>query len=128
MNASIMKRSFVAAVALALLAACTSRRRAPQIPTHGVIGVTDAHLDPEYWISARGLARRCSTQRRSTTQNAKLHKLDRSVHDIEALMRTLPRPTCASWIEELSERPDDKMYDEQGRAVAASASMRSSRT
>lgn len=115
-----MKRSFVIAVALALLAACATAPRAPQIPAHGVIGVTEAHLDPEFWIRRGAGSRVVLDEAAIGEQNAKLHKLDRSVHDIEALPRTLAAADVRKWLDGMSERPDDTMYDEQGRAVDAS--------
>ncbi len=115
-----MKRSFVIAVALPLLAACTAAPRAPQIPDHGVIGVTDAHLDPEFWIRRGAGSRVVLDEAAIDEQNARLRKLDRSVHDIEALPPTLAAADVRKWVEGMSERPADTMYDEQGRPMDAS--------
>ena len=115
-----MKRSFVVAVALALLAACAGAPRAPLIPDHGVIGVTDAHLDPQFWMRRGAGSRVVLDEAAIDVQNANLRKLDRSVHDVEALPRTLAAPDVRKWVEAMSDRPEDTMYDEQGRAVDAS--------
>jgi hypothetical protein len=53
-------------------------------------------------------------------QNTKLKQVDRSVHDVEALPRTLTANDVRAWVEKMSERPDDTLYDERGRAIDAS--------
>ncbi len=89
-----MKRFLPIAVVALTLAACASAPREPQIPAHGVIGVTDEHLDPEFWIR-RGAGSRVVLDRAAIeAQNAKLQQLDKSVHDVEAIPRTLVRKRC----------------------------------
>jgi hypothetical protein len=116
-----MKHSILIAVAVSTLAACASAPRAPAIPDHGVIGVSDAQLDPEYWIRHGGSAQRVVLDEAAIeAQNAKLKRLDRSVHDVEALPRTLTASDVRGWVEKMSERPDDTLYDEHGSAVESS--------
>jgi Cell wall-associated hydrolases (invasion-associated proteins) len=115
-----MKHSILIAVAVLLLAACAGSPRAPQIPAHGVIGVTDEQLDPEFWIRHGASTRLVLDETAIEAQNSKLKQLDRSVHDVEALPRTLAMNDVRGWVEKLSERPDDTLYDERGRAVEAS--------
>ena len=43
------------------------------------------------------------------------------MHDVEAMPRTLSAQRCAHWVESMSDRPADTLYDEQGQAVQASA-------
>ena len=114
-----MRASIVIAVAVPLLAACAVAPREPQIPEHGVIGVTDAHLDPEFWIRRGANSRVVLDENAIETQNAKL-KLDRSVHDVEGLPRTLSAADVRALVEKMSSQPDDELYDEQGRRVEAS--------
>jgi hypothetical protein len=116
-----MKHSILVAVAVPLLAACAGSPRAPQIPAHGVIGVTDSQLNPEFWIRHGANSRVVLDEAAIEAQNTKLKQLDRSVHDIEKLPRTLAANDVRAWVEKMSERPDDTMYDEHGRAVEASA-------
>lgn len=116
-----MKHSILIAVAVPLLAACAAAPRDPPIPAHGVIGVTDAQLDPEYWIRHGANSRVVLDETAIEAQNTKLKQLDRSVHDIEGLPRTLAANDVRAWVEKMSERPDDTMYDEHGRAVETSA-------
>jgi hypothetical protein len=117
-----MKHSFLIAAAIPVLAACTAAPRTPEIPAHGVIGVTEAHLDPQFWIRHGSSSGRVVLDAAAIdAQNAKLRQLDRSVHDVEALPRTLTANAVRAWVEEMSERPADPLYDENGRAVATSA-------
>jgi cell wall-associated NlpC family hydrolase len=116
-----MKHSILIAVAIPLLAACAGAPRAPQIPAHGVIGVTDAQLDPDFWIRHGASTQRLMLDEAAIeAQNAKLAQLDRSVHDVEGLPRTLAANDVRGWVEKMSERPDETLYDEHGRAVEAS--------
>ena len=115
-----MKHSILVAIAVLLLAACAGSPRAPQIPAHGVIGVTDEQLDPEFWIRHGASTRLVLDETAIEAQNSKLKQLDRSVHDVEALPRTLAMNEVRGWVEKLSERPDDTLYDQRGRAVEAS--------
>lgn len=116
-----MKHSILIAIAVSTLAACAGAPRAPQIPASGVIGVSDAQLDPEFWIRhGAGAQRVVLDESAIQVQNSKLKQLDRSVHDVEALPRTLTANDVRAWVEKMSERPDDTLYDEHGRAVEAS--------
>ena len=115
-----MKNPILVAVALPLLAACAATPRELPIPAHGVIGVTDAQLDPQFWIRHGANSRVVLDEPAIAVQNAKLKQLDRSVHDVEALPRTLPASDVRAWVETMSERPDDTLYDEHGRAIETS--------
>jgi len=115
-----MKNSILIAVAIPLLAACAATPRELPIPPHGVIGVTDAQLDPEFWIKHGANSRVVLDEAAIEAQNAKLKQLDRSVYDVEALPRTLAANDVRAWVEKMSERPEDTLYDEHGRAVEAS--------
>jgi len=116
-----MKHSIVIAVAVPLLAACASAPRAPEIPPHGVIGVTDTQLDPEYWVRHGANSRVVLDEGAIAAQNAKLKQLDRSVHDLEKLPRTMTASEVRAWIEKISERPDEPLYDAHGQVLPANA-------
>ena len=115
-----MKRFVLIAVVALTLAACASAPREPQIPAHGVIGVTDDHLDPEFWIRRGAGSRLVLDTAAIDAQNAKLQQLDKSVHDVEAIPRTLSATDVSAWVERMSVRPADTLYDEKGQAVASS--------
>jgi hypothetical protein len=98
-----------------------SAPRELQIPAHGVIGVTEAQLDPEFWIRRGAGSRLVLDEAAIEAQNAKLKQLDRSIHDVEALPGTLTAADVHAWVDRMSERPEDTLYDVKGQAVEAAA-------
>jgi SH3 domain (SH3b1 type)/NlpC/P60 family len=111
------------ALALSVLSACASRPAAapsPPIPPSAVIGVRDAQLAPDYWIARDASPRRLVLDAEAiAAQNARLREIDPSVRDLEKLPPTLAAADVKPWIEKLSVRPDDALFDAQGRAVSA---------
>ncbi|HKQ13638.1 MAG TPA: SH3 domain-containing protein [Steroidobacteraceae bacterium] len=116
-----MKHSILIAIAVSSLAACASAPREPVIPAHGVIGVTEAQLDPEFWIHRGAGPRLVLDEAAIEAQNEKMKQLDKSIHDIDALPSTLSAAEVHAWVDRLSERPDDTLYDEKGQVVEAAA-------
>jgi hypothetical protein len=116
-----MKHSIVLALAISLLAACAGSPRAPEIPPHRVIAMTDAKLDPEYWIRRGANSRVVLDEGAIAAQNARLKQLDRSVYDLEKLPRTLTAGDVRAWIGKISARPGTALYDEFGQALASNA-------
>ncbi|MCJ0824416.1 SH3 domain-containing protein [Luteimonas sp. 50] len=116
-----------AALAMTLLAAAPAWAREPvvpmQVPASGVIGVEEAYLSPEFWVSrlAQGDAnapdRVLMDRAAIDAQNAKLLRTDDSMHDLRALPATLDRATVAGWIEGLASAPSKPLYDEGGKPV-----------
>jgi hypothetical protein len=115
-----MKHSILIVVAVSL-AACAAAPREPEIPAHGVIGVTEARLDPDYWIRRGAGSRIVLDAETIEAQNTKLKQLDRSIHDLEALPAALAGADVRAWVDRMSVRPDDPLYDEHGKAVEAAA-------
>lgn len=94
-------------------------REAPASPL-GVFDVTDAQLDPGFWI--RQLAQpdqRVMDAAAISAQNARLAALDPTLHDLAALPATLSRAHVAARVGKLSVRPDRAMYDVDGKRVPA---------
>ena len=121
-----MKRLVLAALvfALALVHAPLSARDVPAgalpIPPSGVLGVGDAQLTPDFWITLQSQpGRQILSRAQIDEQNAKLLKLDPTMHDLAALPATLPRTQVAAWVEHLSKRPAHALYDEHGQPVPA---------
>ncbi len=120
-----MKLPILAAVALGLLLAGAQlhARDTPAsmaIPAHGVIGVEDAHLHPEFWIARLEDPERAMLDPAAiATQNAKLLQLDDSLHDLRALPATLSRAQVTGWISDLSQRPDDALFAVDSTPVPA---------
>jgi cell wall-associated NlpC family hydrolase len=90
------------------------------IPPSGVMGVGDAQLTPDYWISLLKQPNRDILSRAEIeAENAKLLKTDPSMHDLRALPSSLTREQVTGWIKELSERPTKPMYDVDGKPVTS---------
>lgn len=110
-------------ITLAALAACAPvapRASAPAIPAHGVIGVGDAQLTPQFWIARLAHPDRLMLDRSAiAAQNARLFEGDPSMHDLRRLPPTLSRAQVAEWIGALSRRPEQPLYDVEGNAVPA---------
>ena len=115
-------------LALALaLATLPGMARTPQanplpMPAHGVIGVTDAQLTPEFWI-ARVKAADAPLLARTAIEarNARLLREDRSMHDLATLPATLARAQVTGWITDLASPPARALWDEAGKPVAKAA-------
>ena len=85
-----------------------------------VIGVGEAQLQPDFWIRRLSNADRTVLDAQAiAAQNERLHRLDPSFHDIEQLPQTLSAAPVRGWIENLSARPEEPMYDAQGQALDA---------
>jgi len=90
------------------------------VPPSGVMGVGDAQLTPEFWIGLQAQPDQLVLDRAAiAAQNAKLLKLDSSMHDLRALPATLDHDQVAGWIESLSTRPERQLFDVDGQPVAA---------
>ena len=88
-------------------------------PAHRVIGVEEVHLNPEFWVARLEDPDRVVMMRHAIEeQNARLFKLDPTMHDLQELPATLPRDYVASLIEELADLPSDTMFDEDGKSVS----------
>jgi hypothetical protein len=87
-------------------------------PPHGVIGVSDAHLDPLYWIRRdRGADVPVLDRAAIAAQNARLQQSDPSVHDLEALADGVPGEDVGRWIGELAARESGALYDTESREI-----------
>jgi len=112
--------SLTTALLFSAVAAQPSTARDWPIPAHGVIGVEDAQLDPAFWVERLADADRVVLDRDAiATQNARLQRLDRSMHDLDALPATVNREQVAGWIGGLSRRPTKPLFDERGQPVPA---------
>jgi cell wall-associated NlpC family hydrolase len=110
--------NLAAAVLLAGCVTAPSQVTAWQ-PTHAVIGVRDAQLDPSFWIQLAVQPDRIMLDPTAiAAQNARLQQLDRSVHDIESLPPTLAAEQVRQWIEALSSPPESVVFDQNGREVS----------
>lgn len=100
-----------------LLAGCATQ---PVAPPSAVVGVSEAQLSPQFWIGRTADANRVVLEPAAiAAQNAKLRQLDRSVRDIEHLPAILSGEQVKEWLGGLSSRPDETLYDAQGREISA---------
>jgi hypothetical protein len=119
-------RSIIAATVTAgVLAGCASQP-APSatraLAPGAVIGVREDQLTPEFWIHRDAAANHIVLDTAAiSAQNAKLQQTDSSVQDIEHLPAALTAAQVRTWIETLSERPANELFDERGNEVPASA-------
>jgi cell wall-associated NlpC family hydrolase len=120
-------KTFLPSVLAALL--CTTlgatiatplQAREPAPSQLGVFDITDAQLDPGFWIRLLPDADAVVMDRAAiAAQNAKLTQLDPTIHDLAALSATMSRADITASIGKLSTRPERAMYDENGKAVPA---------
>jgi hypothetical protein len=91
---------------------------ATPIPAHGVIGVEEAQLTPEFWIARQAHADEVILDAAAiAAQNARLLQLDPSMHDLRELPETIERARIAEWIADRSSRPGGPLFDVNGRPV-----------
>ena len=91
---------------------------AAAVPASGVIGVEEAHLDPDFWIARAAAADEVLMDRAAIeARNARLLREDDSMHDLAALPPTLARVQVAAWIEGLASPPSKPLWDEHGKPV-----------
>ncbi|MCO5054301.1 SH3 domain-containing protein [Thermomonas sp.] len=108
---------------LVLLAGMPSLVRAAQqpaepllLPASGVLGVEDAQLVPEFWISRLEQPDAVVlTPADIQAANARLLRLEPSLHDLAALPDTLSRQAVLGWIGGVSRLPGDPLFDEEGQ-------------
>lgn len=111
-----MTRPFLLALLL-VLAGPVPAREAPAAQPTGVVGVDTAQLAPGYWIARqKKQADRVVLGRAAIeAQNAAMHRDDPSVREIEDLPQTLEAEQVAGWIQALSARPEQTLYDSEGK-------------
>ena len=113
-------RTFVFA-ALGLVAATLARStlaRNWSYPATGIIGGEESQLDPGFWVRRAPDADRVILDDAAiAAQNQRMLRTDRSLHDLEALPRTLARDRVAAWINAISRRPSRALFDEHGQPL-----------
>ena len=116
-----MKLIKILVATLVLTAFAPLHAREWQAPaTTGVIGVETAQLDPQYWIARQPDADKMVLNTAMIAkQNARLHALDKSLYDLDALPASLPREQVAEWVGLLSAPPKKPLFDERGQPLSA---------
>src|SRR5688500_7902386 len=107
-------------VAAAVLAspATSARDTLLPVPAHGVVGVDDAKLSPDYWVARLEAPDAVLLPPTDiAARNTMLVQVDDSMHDLAALPATVDGATVRGLIEALSSRPTRALYDVDGREV-----------
>ncbi len=118
-----MRFSWLVVAAFTLLvgaAPLSARDSAPTlpIPPSGIIGVSAEQLTPAYWIAQQAQpARVLLDATQIAAQNAKLMQLDGSMHDLRAQPAVLDRAQVSGWVEALSQRPAQQLFDVDDKSV-----------
>jgi len=126
---TLLNSNLKTAVLVAALAVCPIARSATQastaqldIPAHEVLGVEEAQLSADFWIARLAEPDRVLLDSTAiAARNAKLRKVDASMHDLSALPAVLSREQVRGWISALSIRPERTLYDSAGTALDARA-------
>ena len=89
------------------------------VPPHGIVGMTEAQLSPDFWVGKLERSDRVIMSAKAiAAQNEKLLRLDNSMNDLSALPETRPRQTIVEAIKDLSALRDEPLYDVQGNTVS----------
>ena len=118
-------RSYAKCVVLALLLVFAWPFPAPAAnAAHhdgGVPGVESAYLSPQFWIARlrhpdRVLFDAADIARR----NARMTRIDPSMHDLASLPAQLPAMRVRGWIDALAKPPTAALFDDSGQRIQAS--------
>ena len=111
------------AATLVLLVGCTSlapREKALAIPAHGVIGVDEAQLTPQFWIARQAHPDRVMLDAAAiAAQNTRLLESDPSMYDLRRLPALLQRAQVEEWIGALCGRPTEPLFDVDSQPIPA---------
>lgn len=112
------------AVALLSLASASSLQAyqltTPTVPAHGVVGISEAQLSPDFWLAQLRAPDAVVMDSPSIqAQNARLLREDKSMHDLHTVSALLSRTDIRRDIEALSKAPDKTLYDVDGKPVGA---------
>jgi hypothetical protein len=112
-------QALIYVAAALLVVACSTRLPSPAaISPHAVVGVKENQLAPDFWIARAPNAKKIVLDPSAIAeQNARLMRIDPTVHDLEKIPSTLSADEVRSWIEKLSQRPDEPMFDSEGHAL-----------
>jgi len=90
------------------------------VPPHGVIGMSEAQLSPDFWVDRLERPDRVVMSSKAiAAQNEKLFRLDGSMNDLQALPETQKKEEIVASIDDLSALPDEPLYDVEGKPVPA---------
>jgi len=102
---------------LLVVAACGTAAQARQdAPAPVLPGVAQAQLEPSFWAGRLRDADRVILDADAiAAHNARMRRLEPSLHDIEQLPATIEADQVRAWIEAASPRPASTLYDADGK-------------
>ena len=105
------------------MAACGASAQVLHDPQAEVLpGVVQAQLQPAYWTGRlRDADRVILDVDAIAAHNARMRRLEPSLHDIEQLPTTIEAEQVRAWIEAASPRPEADLYDSDGKQGSARA-------
>ncbi|MET0255619.1 MAG: SH3 domain-containing protein [Luteibacter sp.] len=119
---TLLRQTLFAMALLAGSGAAPSTARDLAVPPSGVIGVSEAQLSADDWVNRLPDADKVVLDRDAiATLNARVARLDPSMHDIRHLPATLPRAQVRGWVARLSSRPARPLFDVDGRQLTPEA-------
>src|SRR6478609_4247982 len=124
MRMKMKKSLLVVGMALAFAAPAFALDKTPTAPMAsplGVPGVTDAQLDPAFWVRRLGAdADRVLLDAKGVdASNERMLAGDPTIFDLTALPASIPRAQASEWISDLSSRPKRTLYDDKGQEIPA---------
>ena len=124
MRMKMKKSLLVVGMALAFAAPAFALDKTPTAPMAsplGVPGVTDAQLDPAFWVRRLGAdADRVLLDAKGVdASNARMLAGDPTIFDLTALPASIPKAQASEWIGDLSSRPKRTLYDGKGQEIPA---------
>lgn len=106
--------------ALATCVRADDTRVLPAASGVAIPGLSDARLDPTYWIARTADAHRLRlSPDQISAQNSRLRASDATMHDLHALPERVPGTQVRAWIEALSQRPSRALFDSEGKSISS---------
>jgi hypothetical protein len=89
------------------------------VPDHGVVGVQEAHLSPDFWVARLADPDRVLMDPAAiAAQNARLLEREDSMLDLRALPARLSRDDVHARVRDLASRPSSARFDVEGNVLA----------
>ncbi|MGV8961601.1 MAG: SH3 domain-containing protein [Stenotrophomonas sp.] len=86
----------------------------------GIVGLQESYLSPNHWIAQLPDPDRVILDRAGIdAQNARMRRMDRSIHDLRKLPASLPKAFVQTQINAISVLPTRTLYDVAGKPVDA---------
>ncbi|UHQ19336.1 SH3 domain-containing protein [Lysobacter sp. KIS68-7] len=124
MQTKFMKSLLAMGLALAIATPAFALDKSSTAPSPSLLavpGVTDAQLDPAFWIKRLGpeADRVLLDAKGVDAANARMLADDPTIHDLATLPASVTKAQASEWIADLSSRPTRTLYDDKGKEIPA---------